>query len=213
MHGPLNVKWILQFSHFLVLNCPWITSHTFFIMCSLSFKCPSRCSRSPSGGPTAARVLRLGIRIRSGHGCLSLAWVMFCQVSETGRSLSQRRPTEKTHRGGLGLLGLSSHDKSLKYPPPPVSLTIYLNPNLYPSSSQAYYLPLPLRPITNKYKNKFCKTQSIAFRYKIWRCRKVSTVEKSQKLNAFVRTGFGLSTRDLKRNWRIWFTAFKRFFF
>jgi hypothetical protein len=47
-------------------------------------------------GFAAVRLLGLWVRIRRGHGCLSLVSVVCCQVevSSTGRSLIQRRPTE-----------------------------------------------------------------------------------------------------------------------
>jgi len=174
----------------------------------LSFKYPSRCSRSLSGVSTAARLLGLGIRIRSGHGCLSLVCVVFCQVSATGRSLSQRYPPEEPQRGGLGLLELSSHEKKSLLNISPVSLTKYFNPTSYLSSSP----PLLLRTTANKWKNKFCKEQSISFRDKIWRCRKLVWSENYRSIMRSWELDSGLSTRDLKTNWRVWFTAFKLFF-
>jgi len=58
--------------------------------------CRSQWPRGLSRRSTAARLLRLWIRIPPGHGCLSVVRVVCCQVevSATDWSLVQRSPTD-----------------------------------------------------------------------------------------------------------------------
>ena len=108
-------------------------SYIFFIMCSLSFKYPSRCSRGLRGGSTPARLLGLGIRIPP-RSWMSVSCTC-CQVSATGRSCLQGSPNEKPHRGSLDPLGLSSNEKKSLSNPSLLSLTKCPNSNLYPPAS------------------------------------------------------------------------------
>jgi len=70
-----------------------------FIMCSLSFKYPSRRSRGLMGGSMAARLLGLGLGFESrrGHGCLSLVCVVrfLRQADHSYRELLTRNLTEE----------------------------------------------------------------------------------------------------------------------
>jgi len=56
----------------------------------------SQWPRGLRRGSAAARMLGLWFRIPPGHGCLSVASVVCCQVEifATGRSLAQRSSTE-----------------------------------------------------------------------------------------------------------------------
>jgi len=59
-------------------------------------KCLSQWPRGLRRGCRVARCWNCGFEYRLGHGCLSVASVVCCQleVSVSGRSLFQRRPTK-----------------------------------------------------------------------------------------------------------------------
>jgi hypothetical protein len=95
-------------------------------------------------GSSAARLLRLGVRIPPGHGSLSVVSVVCCQVevSASGQSLVQRGPTEccvsECHREAL----IMSH-KNILYM---VRSTNHESPYCIRFSSLLFLPPLFLRP-------------------------------------------------------------------
>ena len=67
-----------------------------FFFTRVNFSCRTQWPRGLRRGSAAARLLRLWVRIRRGHGCLSVVSVVCCrvEVSATGRSLVQKSPTD-----------------------------------------------------------------------------------------------------------------------